>query len=221
MNIADRIQALRKAKGITQEELADRIGVSRQAVSKWESEQSLPDIDKVILLSDFFETTTDYILKGVESVKGTELACSANPRYSAMLFSIAGTLLNAVGLIAAIFIWIERRMSYATAIGLIMMACGTCVFLVGQVLHTLEKEKARRIFLLLNVWILLFIPLSCAFNFFSGLLHGSFGMLAPVPQLSDPIILYGLFWVGYIGICGGTDAEILDRMNPDRQKWYD
>ena len=66
MNISDRIQNLRKAKGISQEELADRIGVSRQAVSKWESEQSTPDIDKVILLSEYFQTTTDYLLKGIE-----------------------------------------------------------------------------------------------------------------------------------------------------------
>ncbi len=45
MNIADRIQNLRKARGISQEELADKIEVSRQAVSKWESEQSTPDIE--------------------------------------------------------------------------------------------------------------------------------------------------------------------------------
>ena len=62
MNIADRIQNLRKARGISQEELADKIGVSRQAVSKWESEQSTPDIEKIILLSNYFETTTDYLL---------------------------------------------------------------------------------------------------------------------------------------------------------------
>ena len=53
MTMADRIQALRKAKGISQEELADKIGVSRQAISKWESEQSSPDLEKIILLSDF------------------------------------------------------------------------------------------------------------------------------------------------------------------------
>lgn len=57
MNIADRIQHLRKVKGISQEELANQIGVSRQSVSKWESEQTLPDIEKIILLSDFFEVT--------------------------------------------------------------------------------------------------------------------------------------------------------------------
>lgn len=66
MNIADRIQYLRKQKGYSQEELADKVGVSRQAVSKWESEQSTPDLEKVITMSELFEVTTDYILKGIE-----------------------------------------------------------------------------------------------------------------------------------------------------------
>ena len=66
MNIAERIQKLRKEKGISQEELADKIGVSRQAVSKWENAQSIPDIEKTILLSEYFEVTADYILKGEE-----------------------------------------------------------------------------------------------------------------------------------------------------------
>ena len=69
MTIADRIQSLRKAKGMSQEELADKVGVSRQAVSKWESEQATPDLDKVVIMSDIFEVTTDYLLKGIEPVK--------------------------------------------------------------------------------------------------------------------------------------------------------
>lgn len=68
MNMADRIQYLRKTKGLSQEELADKMGVSRQAVSKWESEQSTPDIEKIIMMSEIFEVTTDYILKGIEPV---------------------------------------------------------------------------------------------------------------------------------------------------------
>ena len=66
MNIADRIQNLRKLRGISQEQLADQLGVSRQTISKWESEQSTPDMEKIILLSDYFEVTTDYLLKGIE-----------------------------------------------------------------------------------------------------------------------------------------------------------
>ena len=72
MNVADRIQNLRKMKGISQEQLADEIGVSRQAVSKWESEQSMPDLEKIILLSEYFEVTTDYLLKGIEPTKEKE-----------------------------------------------------------------------------------------------------------------------------------------------------
>ena len=71
MNKADRIQYLRKTKGFSQEELADKVGVSRQAVSKWESEQSTPDIEKIIIMSELFEVTTDYILKGIEPVNMT------------------------------------------------------------------------------------------------------------------------------------------------------
>ena len=68
MNLADRIQDLRKRRGLSQEELADKLGVSRQAVSKWESGQSTPDIERIILMSEFFDVTTDYLLKGTEPV---------------------------------------------------------------------------------------------------------------------------------------------------------
>lgn len=72
MTIADRILTLRKSKGMSQEELADAVGVSRQAVSKWESEQATPDLEKVVIMSDIFEVTTDYLLKGIEPVKNDD-----------------------------------------------------------------------------------------------------------------------------------------------------
>ena len=55
MNIANRIQHLRKIKGISQEELAHKVGASRQVVSKWKSQQSTPNIEKIIIMSDFLE----------------------------------------------------------------------------------------------------------------------------------------------------------------------
>lgn len=55
---------------MSQIELADAIGVSRQAVSKWESEQAIPDLDKIVAMSEIFGTTTDYILKGIEPIDG-------------------------------------------------------------------------------------------------------------------------------------------------------
>ena len=55
-----------KSLGLTQAEVAQKLNVSFQAVSKWESEQSMPDLEKVIIMSELFEVTTDYILKGIE-----------------------------------------------------------------------------------------------------------------------------------------------------------
>ena len=63
MILADKIIQLRKKAGMSQEELADRIGVSRQAVSKWEGSLAVPDINKIIALSEVFGVSTDFLLK--------------------------------------------------------------------------------------------------------------------------------------------------------------
>ena len=63
MILAEKIIKLRKKKGWSQEELATELGVSRQSVSKWESMSSMPDLDKIMKLSEIFEVSTDYLLK--------------------------------------------------------------------------------------------------------------------------------------------------------------
>ena len=63
MILADKITALRKQNGWSQEELAEKMDISRQSVSKWESGTSIPDLDKVIRLSGIFGVSTDYLLK--------------------------------------------------------------------------------------------------------------------------------------------------------------
>ncbi|WP_323089778.1 helix-turn-helix transcriptional regulator [Allobaculum sp. JKK-2023] len=63
MKFAEKLTILRRRRGWSQEELAAQIGVSRQAVSKWESGQSMPDLDKILILSDLFEVSTDTLLK--------------------------------------------------------------------------------------------------------------------------------------------------------------
>jgi len=63
MILADKIIKLRKKNGWSQEELAEKMSVSRQAVSKWESAQTIPDLEKILQLSLLFGVTTDYLLK--------------------------------------------------------------------------------------------------------------------------------------------------------------
>lgn len=63
MILADKIIKERKKNGWSQEELADQLDVSRQSVSKWESGQSIPDLDKIIKLASIFSVSTDYLLR--------------------------------------------------------------------------------------------------------------------------------------------------------------
>ncbi|MCH5280759.1 MAG: helix-turn-helix transcriptional regulator [Lachnospiraceae bacterium] len=63
MTLPEKIMLLRKQKGWSQEELADRMDISRQSVSKWESGASLPELDKIIKISEIFDVTTDFLLK--------------------------------------------------------------------------------------------------------------------------------------------------------------
>jgi transcriptional regulator with XRE-family HTH domain len=63
LHIGERIQRLRKDAGLSQEQLGEMLGVSRQAVSKWETGESLPELDKIILMAEVFGVTTDEILR--------------------------------------------------------------------------------------------------------------------------------------------------------------
>lgn len=213
MNLADRIQQLRKIRGISQEELADRIGVSRQAVSKWESGQTSPDLEKIVLLSDYFEVTTDYLLKGVsptpaqtgpdQTVSVQSVPAQIVP--DVQIFTMAGSALNLIGLIAAAMIWYERQTAAATAAGLILMVAGCVVYGTGILRADGEaKGRAKKTFWSVNVWILPFIPLSMVYN----ILFGGLGT-APYPILTGPVsgfVGFVLFWIVYIGI--GTAVEL-------------
>lgn len=66
MNIGSNIAALRKQKGITQEELANELGVSAQAVSKWENNSSCPDVSLLTSIADYFGVTVDALLREEE-----------------------------------------------------------------------------------------------------------------------------------------------------------
>ena len=64
MTFGERIKALRKERGMTQEELAERLSVTRQTVSKWEQGTTQPDLDRVLELGRLFGVSTDYLLDG-------------------------------------------------------------------------------------------------------------------------------------------------------------
>lgn len=145
MNISDRIQALRKSRGISQEQLADVLGVSRQAVSKWEAEQSSPDLERIVAMAEYFDVTTDYLLRGIEPAR------ERKGRADARSLCIVSTAVNAVGLIIGAALWRTYQNSFAAAFILSAQAA-------GLVLWLLAKGGRPRWYWAVNVWLLGMLP---------------------------------------------------------------
>ena len=77
MKLGDKIMTLRRQQGWSQETLAEKLDVTRQSVSKWESAQSVPDLDKILAISELFGVTTDYLLKDNDA-KDEEISVSVS-----------------------------------------------------------------------------------------------------------------------------------------------
>ena len=69
MEFRERLYQLRKGRGISQEELAHTVGVSRQAVQKWEAGAATPDLNNLSALADYFAVSLDYLVRGIEPEK--------------------------------------------------------------------------------------------------------------------------------------------------------
>ena len=63
MTFGEKLQSLRQRAGMSQDALAERLQVSRQAVSRWERYETMPETDKVVAIADIFDVTTDYLLR--------------------------------------------------------------------------------------------------------------------------------------------------------------
>jgi transcriptional regulator with XRE-family HTH domain len=120
MTLGENIQQLRKAGGFSQEQLAEMIGVSRQAISKWETDQSQPEIEKLILLSKVFSVSTDELLGNAVTVN-TEAAA---PQMSEVIRANTRKRQFTLG-------WIT------VVIGLILLICD---FIALLVIQFIEKQ---------------------------------------------------------------------------------
>lgn len=132
MILADKIIALRRQHGWSQEELAGQLGVSRQAVSKWESASAIPDLERILKMSQIFEVSTDYLLK--EELEEAEVSVSSGEAPEERLRNVSLEEANA---------FIEQKKRLALPQALSIAAYILCpiplIFLAGYS----ELESAR------------------------------------------------------------------------------
>ena len=117
MEFNEKLQQLRKQKGLTQEELAEKLYVSRAAVSKWESGRGYPSIDSLKAIAGYFSVSLDVLLSGEEVLNIAEETCAQKERqFRDLVFALAdGSLLlfsffpifaeRAEGIVSAVSLW--------------------------------------------------------------------------------------------------------------------
>ncbi|MCI8398951.1 MAG: helix-turn-helix transcriptional regulator [Oscillibacter sp.] len=165
MTFPEKLQALRKAKGWSQEELAAQIPISRQAVSKWESGAAAPDTENVVALADLFGVSTDYLLRdNCESDGDTpavqRMADEARQTQSRAVGWIGCVGMQYVGFLTIVAsMWGFQTPPYAF-VGVMVQIAGITV--VEMILHFYSRlpgtRDARRRFYRISVWAFSWFP---------------------------------------------------------------
>ena len=182
-NLADRIQQLRREHGLSQEQLAEKLNVSRQAVSKWESAQTQPELDKIIALSELFCVTTDYLLKGSRGTSpeaGPAPACRPDAAFASRVLYLAALFFLGVGLVCALAAWHEKQTADCIAGGMVVQGIGVVCYGVGRMLSPARPAR----------WM---VKAGCAVGLFLPLfvLAGWLTDVLPIPHLY--LVTNGIF----------------------------
>ncbi len=144
-NLGERLFKLRRDKKLSQEEVADKLKVTRQTVSKWETDQSLPDFDKVVPLCDLYGITPDELfieLKGKENSKNSEFVIDleeeklkTSKKAKGIAISVVLYFLSCVWILISIPV---MNMNPVVACALFLLICGVAT---GIIIYVCIKYK--------------------------------------------------------------------------------
>ncbi len=136
MSLGENIYNLRKAKNLSQEELAEKLEVSRQSVSKWETDAAVPDLDKLIKLSDLFGVTLDCLVGRTTGVAFTPATAQQTPLKTTSAEDVVRIVAGCILLLASpLFI----QLNFIIGLGHIGVL-GISVFSGGIVCLTVKKH---------------------------------------------------------------------------------
>lgn len=149
MNLGDRLIRLRKAKKLSQEEVAEKINVSRQTVSKWETNQSNPDFDKIIPLCELYEISTDELIYGskkkTHNENELELDIHKNERTKGLIISLFLYFLSIAWIMVSIPVLMINPI-VGSAIFLLICGIATCILVYSRIMYkknNIKKEENK------------------------------------------------------------------------------
>ena len=145
MNIAEKITKLRKAHGWSQEDFAEKLDVSRQALSRWENGTALPDAQNVLQISKLFNVTTDYLLNDDYESDSDIPAVQTATKETEDLFSKKKQqhLIAAICFTIAAFCWLMSVGMYVNEMQLGISCCCLALCVVNAVVQFILFAKRR------------------------------------------------------------------------------
>ncbi len=126
---SEKLYELRKKSGLSQEQLAEKLDVSRQAVSKWESGSAMPESEKLIAISEYFSVTVDYLLKDGEAPQEKAEKTVKSSYAGAIVCVIGAACLIIWGLLSLFFSEVSNKIEESSAV----IIDGNGVFLIISV----------------------------------------------------------------------------------------
>lgn len=175
--IGKRIQLLRKGKNLSQEELAESLNISRQSISKWESGNTLPDIDKLIQLSEYFNVSLDYLVKGEEN--------RVTNNFKDIFYSISIFFLVLANIIT-IFLFNQNQTNTDIIIGLVLLTLGIFIYISTKVYYT---DKTENKYIKFVIPLTTFIPLNLVISILTP------GFFTPYPFSIAGFILFFILYL--------------------------
>lgn len=101
--LSEKLYTLRKKSGLSQEQLAQQLNVSRQAISKWESGSSIPESEKLMAISEYFHVTLDYLMKEETDCQAPEPQSPAEPPFQGQKERMVGLFVCLTGIVGLVF----------------------------------------------------------------------------------------------------------------------
>ena len=136
MKLSEKILSLRTARGLSQGDLAEKLDVSRQSVSKWETGQSVPDLDKIIKIADLFGVSVDELVREGEKPEPTKaepqvVYVQAKKEYRPWSALVCGVIAEALALVLLV-LGLAGVGSAFVLLGLILLVAGLPLLLVKK-----------------------------------------------------------------------------------------
>ena len=219
MTLGEKITHLRKKRGLSQEELAITLNVSRQAVSKWETGEAKPDTDKVVALAEYFEVTTDWLLRDIaplETHTGTDAHMSpAQARAGAPLLLCLTLGASACGLFLLFYGRFVSAGDIPSVIGLILQICAIAMAMgfglyLKNGIDAAQGSGFIRAFWRVDIWMVALLPLRMLYFTFMRLLslipESTLSRLwtslpQPFWELGRVLLFAGVPIVLYLAVC--------------------